>query len=123
MTDPELCPIPPDAGGSFLGFYGLGNPWTIWLLGTLSELCALTPRELQDPARAPYCPEGSIWNPHRMVFRPTGWVCYRHEQVVDGEVVLESTVRLPFESHIPRAPGGDALAHVGDGKILETLDD
>ncbi len=40
-------PVPPDAGTSYVGVYGLRNPWVAWLCNAAPELAALTPFELQ----------------------------------------------------------------------------
>jgi len=92
--------VPPDAGASYMGFYGLGNPWTIWLLNAASELVAEVPSELvkHEPSRS--CPGCQ----HPMVRRPGAWRCYRHDEPI--------TVLAPVR--LEKAPMGKVLTRVGE---------
>ncbi|OGS01141.1 MAG: hypothetical protein A2V88_08655 [Elusimicrobia bacterium RBG_16_66_12] len=103
-------PPPPDAGASFMGVYGLGNPWVLWLLRKQAELLALTPEQLRRDL-VPVCPDSRGWKPHRMMLRPEGWVCYRHPKWMEGRMI-ESPVRVLFEPRLQRAPKGDVLTRV-----------
>ena len=61
---------------SYLNVYGLGNPWSVWLLGRASEVMAQAPRKLATRDKTPPCPDSFCGMP--MVKRSGGWKCYRH---------------------------------------------
>lgn len=103
--------IPPDAGASYLGTYGFGNAWTVWLTRKHPDLVAQPPsrmHEREEGDRRPECPHPPCR--HRMVLRGSVWKCFRH-----GDRVFELKPALELE----RAPDIDVLSMVGRGEILE----
>lgn len=125
MTDPL---VPPDAGASYAGVYGLHNPWVIWLMNRAPDLVALTPIELQRRFRVAVvrCP-GPICD-----WTPDGWIerggTPNRSRPCCGDVMLAVTGAFKCHHHpepvrvnapliIERAPTFNALAHTGD--ILE----
>ena len=99
--------LPPDAGHSYLGKYGLiGNPWAVWLLQQ-SELLAIdSGRFTNGRVRPPLCPK-SLLPPHRMVWRPGAFKCYQHDK----------PVVVPIKVTYAKAPRFDALK--ATGKMLD----
>ena len=91
----DSCSPPPR---SYMGVYGITNPWAGWLISKAPELVAETSKFLQRPMPSPRCPRGE----HAMVRLPGTWKCYRHEEAV----VIED--RPSFS----KAPVVDALGAV-----------
>lgn len=95
-----MSTLPPDAGMSLLGTYGLRNPMMVWLLNRRPDLLAETSKELAwQPGTPPVC--GDAWEQdsegmekpwptarliavceRRMLFRYVlgrpAWVCLAH---------------------------------------------
>lgn len=64
----------PTADRSYLGTYGMTNPWTWWIAGRASHLLAEPPSAWMTREVAPRCSDcGEL-----MVRRPGMWKCYRH---------------------------------------------
>lgn len=126
MRNDDPTKPPPDAGHTYLGRYGLANPWVAWLVGRAPELAAhvqingargAPPRCVADRERW----NGKRWVLDRderrqrqpcdrlMLYRPGAWRCYQHPKPA---TVLD---RPRYE----RAPDLDVLRRVGDGTILD----
>ena len=86
---------------SYLGVYGLSNPWSIWLLGRMSEVMAQHPADLVTGAQPPLCPGrdsmGRLCSV-RMLPRPGGWKCYQHKIPVGVPApMVPSTPRVKID--------------------------
>lgn len=78
-ADSEHAPI---ADRSFLAAYGIANVWAWWIANQgAGHLLARPFGDLHHVGDVPVCPE-SVVEPHKMIRRPGGWKCYRHEQAV-----------------------------------------
>lgn len=132
MRDDPGFQIPPDAGDSILGTYGLGNWLVTWLLNRAPEVLQLTPAEFKRGMTPPRCPldsyrpmvlriadaEGRM--PKRLV-----WRCYhgaipseRDGKVVWGEPVVhqkEIDIKMPR----PNVRMSDVLAATRRGATID----
>lgn len=78
--------LPPDAGNTTLGAFGLQNPIVSWIMTKNPEILAMSPRQLTRGLKAPTCPRPYCWYP--MVLRVIDaegrqprrlvWRCFKH---------------------------------------------
>ena len=118
-------PPPPDAGASYMGAHGLGNPIVLWLMRKHPELLALTPKAMTARAVPPRCPD--LMCRRAMVFRPGAWVCYYHWRVViEGETngFVQAPIRVPHEVEVPAIVPVDGFGRPVDvlSRVNEALD-
>jgi hypothetical protein len=82
----------PIADNSYMGTYGITNPWTGWIMGQAPHLVAETPAMLLRPEAPPRCPECGA-DMHRRI---GAWKCYHHEE----PVIVPETLDLPCSPRV-----------------------
>jgi hypothetical protein len=95
-----------NADSTYLGAYGLRNPWAVWLLNRYADSLSRTPQRLAVDERPPRCPavEGGQRCGEPMRSRPGAWRCYLHEPPAS----------IAAEVPVASAPDIDVLAHLAD---------
>lgn len=82
----------PIADRSYLGVYGLTNPWAPWVMNRASHLLAKRAKDWRVAEVAPRCPNAMCGM--TMVRRPGAWKCYHHDPPIETPEALE----------LPRSP-------------------